>query len=78
MSSLKNTIKWQKRLQVQKQKAINRSNKISANKYNTLIKQYHTLIKGDSTFIFDKVLPGIYLLDSYERKLTDIMIYYSG
>ena len=40
--------------------------------------QYHTLINEDSTFIFDKVLPGIYTLDSYENKLSDLKIYYSG
>ena len=45
MSSLKNTIKWQKRLQVKKQNAINRRNINSVRKYNNLIHKYDRLIK---------------------------------
>ena len=41
-------------------------------------KKYHTLVDEKSNFTFDKVLPGIYTLDSYENKLSDITTYYSG
>tara|TARA_Y100000996_G_scaffold340069_1_gene277099 strand:- start:346 stop:975 length:630 start_codon:yes stop_codon:yes gene_type:complete len=41
-------------------------------------KKYHTLVDENSNFIFDEVLPGIYTLDSYENKLSDITTYYSG
>ena len=41
-------------------------------------KQYHVLLDDDSNFMFDEVVPGIYTLDSYENKLSDLKIYYSG
>ena len=41
-------------------------------------KKYHVLLDDNSNFIFNKVLPGIYTLDSYENKLSDLKVYYSG
>ena len=46
MSSLKNTIRWQKKLKQQKQRAINRGNMNSSRKYNNLIQKYEGLIKN--------------------------------
>ena len=40
--------------------------------------QYHTLIEEDASFSFEQVIPGVYVLDSYENKLSDLKIYYSG
>ncbi len=41
-------------------------------------KEYHVLLDNDSNFMFDKVIPGLYTLDSYENKLSDFKTYYSG
>ena len=40
--------------------------------------QYYTLAEEDSSFSFAEVIPGLYVLDSYERKISDFKVYYSG